>query len=113
MDFIKWYTDVNNSWFLVEAGIWMPPLESYYKDEALIKKWINNPAYPPEADYRSAVIDYTLKYAKPTSWFFTPNTSDFNNLLQSALGDVWTGAKTARDAITQNAAALKRIHAEK
>jgi multiple sugar transport system substrate-binding protein len=113
MDFIKWYTDVQNSWFLVEAGIWMPPLDSYYKDEALIRKWINNPAYPPSADYRSAVIDYTLRFAKPTSWFFTPNTGDFNDLLQSALGDVWTGAKTAREAITQNIAALRRIHAQK
>jgi len=113
MDFIKWYTNVENSWFLVEAGIWMPPLDSYYKDEALIKKWITNPAYPPAADYRSAVIDYTLRFAKPTSWFFTPNTGDFNNLLQSILGDVWTGAKTAREAITSNAAALKRIHAQK
>ncbi|MDR0443646.1 MAG: sugar ABC transporter substrate-binding protein [Treponema sp.] len=113
MDFIKWYTQIENSWFLIELGIWMPPLESYYKDEALIKKWISYPAYPPAADYRSAVIDYTLSSAKPAAWFFTPNTADFNNLLQSILGEVWTGAKTARDVITANSAALKRIHAEK
>ncbi|MDR0497429.1 MAG: sugar ABC transporter substrate-binding protein [Treponema sp.] len=113
MDFIKWYTQVENSWFLIELGIWMPPLESYYKDEALIRKWITHPAYPPAADYRSAVISYTLTHAKPAAWFYTPNTGDFNNLLMSIFGEVWTGAKTAQEAITQNIASLRRIHAQR
>jgi hypothetical protein len=35
------------------------------------------------------------------------NTVDFNNLLGSALGEVWTGNKTVRDVISANINALR------
>ena len=45
-------------------------------------------------------------YAVPTSWFYVNNTTDFNALLGSILGDVWTGKTTASDAINANYDAL-------
>jgi multiple sugar transport system substrate-binding protein len=110
MDFLKWYALEENSWTLIESGIWMPTLESYHPDETLTRKWVGNPAFPPYAEYKSAVVDFGRQYAKPAAWYFTPNTDGFNNLLQSILGDVWTGNRTAREAITANAAALRRAH---
>jgi multiple sugar transport system substrate-binding protein len=110
MEWLTRYAREENAWFLIESGIWMPVLSSYYSDPAMTKKWISNPNFPPYDEYKSAVVDYAMKYARPTSWYYTNNTVDFNNLLGSILGDVWTGAKTARDVITANIAALRRAH---
>ena len=112
MEFVRWMTDVENVWdTLVATGIWMPNKMKYYTDPALTARWVNNPNFPPFAEYKSAVIDYTLSHAKPTAWYYTPNTNAFNTLLTSILGDVWTGARTAQQVITSNAAALRRAHA--
>ena len=108
MDFLKWYAQEENAWGLIESGIWMPTLQKWYTDESFTRKWVENPNFPPYAEYKSAVVDYAREYAKPTSWYYVNNTIDFNNLLQSILGEVWTGAKTAREAITANSAALNR-----
>ena len=110
MEFLKWYAKEDNSWGLIQSGIWMPILSSYYTDDALTRKWVNNPNFPPYDEFKSAVVDFAANYAKPTSWYYTNNTVDFNNLLGSILGEVWTGAKTARDVITSNMAALQRAH---
>ncbi|MCL2833026.1 MAG: sugar ABC transporter substrate-binding protein [Treponema sp.] len=108
MEWLKWYAQEENSWSLIESGIWMPVLEKWYTDESLTRKWVGNPAFPPYDEYKSAVVDFARNYAKPTSWYYVNNTVDFNNLLSSILGEVWTGNKTARDVITANAAALRR-----
>jgi multiple sugar transport system substrate-binding protein len=110
MEFLKWYAQEENAWNLIESGIWMPTLQKWYTDETYTRKWVGNPNFPPYDEYKSAVVDFAMRYAKPTSWYYVNNTIDFNNLLQSVLGDVWTGAKTAREAITSNIAALRRAH---
>jgi multiple sugar transport system substrate-binding protein len=101
MEWIKWYAQEENSWGLIEAGIWMPVLQKWYTDEKLTKKWAGNPNFPPYAQYKSAVVDYAMKYARPASWYYVNNTIDFNTLLGSLLGEVWTGNKTAKEAITK------------
>ena len=111
MEFIKFMTDVEAVWdTLVASGIWMPNKIKYYTDPALTARWINNPNFPP--NYQVAVVDYTLSHARPAAWYYTPNTGEFNTLLQSVLGDVWTGARTAQQAIQANIAALRRVHAQ-
>lgn len=107
MEWIKWYSQEENSWDgLIATGIWMPVLEKYYTDETLTRKWVENPNFPPYDDYKAAVVDYAMNNAVSTSWYYVNNTSDFNSLLQSVLGDVWTGAKTAQDAISASLPAL-------
>ncbi|MCL2478260.1 MAG: extracellular solute-binding protein, partial [Treponema sp.] len=110
MEWLKWYAQEENSWSLIQSGIWMPVLDKWYTDDTLTRKWVNNPAFPPYDDYKSAVVDFARNYAKPTSWYYVNNTNDFNNLLSSILGEVWTGNKTAREVITANAAALRRAN---
>ncbi|HEX7057193.1 MAG TPA: sugar ABC transporter substrate-binding protein [Bacilli bacterium] len=111
MEFLKWYNSEENNWGLIESGIWMPTLEKWYMDETLTHKWVDNPNFPPYDEYKSAVVDYARSSAaRPASWFYTNYTTDFNNLLGSILGDVWTGKTTAKEAITKNLEALKAAH---
>ena len=95
-----------NSWALIETGIWMPILEKWYTDETLTHKWVDNPNFPDYNQYKSAVVDYARNYARSTSWYYVNNTVDFNTLLGSLLGEVWTGNETAKEAITGGAKAL-------
>lgn len=111
MEWLKWYNSEENNWGLISSGIWMPTLEKWYKDESLTHKWVDNPNFPPYDEYKSAVVDYAQSSAaRPASWFYTNHTTDFNTLLGSVLGDVWTGKTTAKDAITKNLEALKAAH---
>jgi len=107
MEWLKWYSQEENNWGLIESGIWMPVLEKWYTDESLTRKWVENPNFPPYEEYKSAVVDYAQSSARPASWFFTNNTTEFNTLLGSILGDVWTGKTTAKETITKNLDALK------
>jgi multiple sugar transport system substrate-binding protein len=106
MEWIKWYAKEENSWSLIESGIWMPVLQKWYTDETFTHKWVDNPNFPPYAQYKSAVVDYAMNNSKSTSWYYVNNTIDFNTLLGSLLGEVWTGNKTAKDAITGGYSAL-------
>jgi multiple sugar transport system substrate-binding protein len=102
MEWVKWYMQEENSWDLISAGIWMPVLEKWYTDEELTRKWVENPNFPPYKEYKEAVVDYALEHSRPTSWYYVNNTNDFNTLLGSLLGDVWTGKVTAKEAIEKN-----------
>jgi len=108
MEWIKWYAQEENSWTLFEQGIWMPILEKYYTDETLTRKWVENPNFPEYNQYKSAVVDVAkdMNLTRSTSWYYVNNTVDFNALLQSILGEVWTGNITAEKAINDNYDAL-------
>ena len=108
MDFIAWYTKEENSWGLIDSGIWMPLLEKYYNEPEWTDKWLKSENFPIK-DYdmaMSVLVDYTKGYAKSACWYYTPNTSDFIDLLRSVLSPVWSGEKTAEQAITENFDAL-------
>lgn len=106
MEWIKWYMKEENSWDLISSGIWMPVLESWYTDEELTRKWVENPNFPDYDEYKSAVVDYAKDYSTSTSWYYVNNTNDFNEILGALLGDVWTGGTTAERAITEGFGAL-------
>ncbi|AWV32399.1 sugar ABC transporter substrate-binding protein [Paenibacillus sp. FSL H7-0716] len=111
MEWLKWYNSEENNWGLISSGIWMPTLEKWYTDETLTRKWVENPNFPVYDEYKSAVVDYAQSPAvKPAAWFYTNHTTEFNTLLGSVLGDVWTGKTTAKDAISKNLDALKAAH---
>lgn len=107
-DFIAWYTQEENSWNLIETGIWMPLLQKYYTEDEYIDKWLKEELFPVK-DYdmaRSVLVDYTNAAAQSACWYYTPNTSEFIDLLRSVLSPVWTGETTAEEALTANFAAL-------
>lgn len=110
MEWLKWYYQEENSWALIESGIWMPILDKWYSDEEMTHKWVDNPNFPPYEEYKSAVVDYSKSTARSASWYYVNNTVDFNNLVTSILGEVWTGNMTAQEAITNNIDALKAAY---
>ncbi|MDA3957092.1 sugar ABC transporter substrate-binding protein [Oceanispirochaeta sp.] len=110
MEWVKWYAKEENSWNLIELGIWMPVLEEWYTDEAKTHKWVDNPNFPPYDEYKSAVVDYALNYSRSAAWYYVNNTVDFNTLLGSLLGDVWVGNKTAKEVISEKADALRSAY---
>ena len=99
MEWLKWYAKEENAWGLIQSGIWMPVLSSYYTDEALTRKWVENPNFPPYDEYKSAVVDYALNNARPTSWYWVNNTNLFNDALSSILAPAWSGNVSVADAI--------------
>ncbi len=106
MEWLKWYAKEENSWGLIETGIWMPVLSSYYTDEELTHKWVDNPNFPPYDEYKAAVVDYAMNYARPTSWYWVNRTNLFNDALSTILAPCWSGNETVADAITKNIDAL-------
>jgi len=107
MEWLKWYAKEENAWGLIESGIWMPVLSSYYTDETLTRKWVENENFPPYDEYKSAVVDYAMNNARPTSWYWVNNTNLFNDALSSIMAPVWSGNDTAVNVITSNIEALK------
>ena len=110
MTWLKWYAKEENAWGLIESGIWMPVNSSYYTDEALTHLWVDNPNFPPYDVYKSAVVDYAAKYAKPASWYWVNNTNLFNDALSTILAPCWSGNATVADAINQGLETLKAAH---
>jgi len=101
MEWLKWYAQEENAWGLIETGIWMPTLEKWYTDETFTRQWVENPAFPPYDEYVSAVVNTAkdMNVTRSASWYYVNNTVDFFDVLNSALGDVWTGKITAEEAI--------------
>jgi len=104
VEWIKWNAQIENAWPLIIQGILPPIFKKYYTDETLTHKWLDNPNFPPYNDYKGAVVDVLndTKVTHSTAWFYVDNTTAFNALLTSVLGDVWTGKTTAKAAITAN-----------
>lgn len=102
-EFVKWYTREESNWeALVQTGIWMPKSEYFYATEDGMNQWIGSEAYPYKdtETAKAVLVDYAMNSAKPACWYFTPNTQiTTNEILFTALQDVWAGEKTAREAI--------------
>ena len=78
MEWLKWYYQEENSWSLIEAGTWMPILDSWYTDAEKTDKWIDNPNFPDKDMYKSAVVDYAKDNMVSTSWYYVNGTDEFN-----------------------------------
>jgi len=102
-DFVKWYTREESNWeSLVLTGIWMPKSEYYYNTEEGIAQWLGDERYPyaDKETGKKVLVDYTLNYAKPACWYYTPNTQvTTNDILFTNLQSVWSGEKTAEEVI--------------
>ena len=112
MEWLKWYYQEENSWSLIEAGTWMPILDSWYTDPEKTDKWISNPNYPDKDMYKSAVVDYAMNNAQSTSWYYVNGTEEFNATLDSVFSSVWAGEETMEEAINENLEELQDIFAE-
>jgi len=101
MTWLKWYSQEENSWDLIQAGTWMPILDSWYTDSAKTSKWIDNKNFPEHNMYKSAVVDYAKNNSKSASWYYVSGTDVFNTTLDTVLSHVWTGNMSTKDAMAK------------
>ncbi|WP_248924135.1 ABC transporter substrate-binding protein [Paenibacillus hamazuiensis] len=97
VELYKYIMDPSNSQSNFDSGVWMPTEVSWYKDDALVKKWTASPVHPPE--YKTAVVDYAMKATSPTPWFYLPTYNRIDEVVNPAMDAVWSGSKSAKDAI--------------
>ncbi|WP_020579684.1 extracellular solute-binding protein [Actinopolymorpha alba] len=82
---------------LFSNGLWMPLETKYYTDQASIDLWTKNDAHPPE--YRTAVVDYTLKNSKVTFYQKLKNIDAIDKVLTPALQVLQQGKKPAAEVL--------------
>ncbi|MCS7232133.1 MAG: sugar ABC transporter substrate-binding protein [Elusimicrobiota bacterium] len=96
----KFYKFLNNSETVLELlrnGLWMPIQKWWYTDPEYIKKWIGDTGiHPPE--YKEAVIDYTLKYAKPVPVYYLRNFDKINDIMYQELSSAFLGKVSVQSA---------------
>ena len=103
-DFVRWYTDEDNNFALIEAGWWMPTKLNWY-EEPLLTRWIDDVssrARLPASSYRTAIVDVALdlNVTRSTSWYYTPNTYEIINvILNPAMVEAINGSKTVAQVI--------------
>jgi multiple sugar transport system substrate-binding protein len=107
IELYKYVMDPNNSQPNFDNGVWMPTEQSWYTDDALIKKWASSLVHPPE--YRTAAIDYALKATVPTPWFYLPTYARIDEIVNPAMDAVWSGSKTAKEVIDSIMPKIKPI----
>lgn len=112
MEWLKWYYQEENSWSLIEAGTWMPILDSWYTEADKTDKWINNPNFPDAEMYKSAVVDYAKNNTTSTAWYYVNATDEFNATLDTVFSNVWAGQQTMQEAIDENLDELLDIFEE-
>ena len=92
---------------LIEDGLWMPVLKSWYENPVLLNSWSKgNPAHPDE--YNDAVIEPAFKSCKPHWGYSVKNFAKISDVLSPKLDEVWMGKITAKKAA---ASVEKKINA--
>ena len=112
MEWLKWYSSIENNWALISAGTWAPVYESYYTDAAKTDEWIGNENFPEHDMFKSAMVDYSYNYGKSASWYYVCGTEEFNATLDNALSSVWAGDMSVKDAIAEYKDELQGIYEE-
>jgi len=106
----NYITTTENVMPFIKNGLWQPVIEEWYMDEELIDQWITEGVHPEH--YREAVIDYSLKYIKPTSWFKIGCYAQIENLFLPALDPAIIGDLTAEECIATVIDECRNVYSE-
>ncbi len=82
---------------LMESGLWMPVLKSWYEDGDLLAQWAEgNPAHPEE--YRDAVLEPAFSSCQPHLGYSVKNFMQMVDAFYPQLNRLWMGEVTAQEA---------------
>lgn len=99
----KWITDPESSEEITEMfrTIWMPVQKEYYEDAEKLEFWASEkfPARPE--GFQEACVDATLENLTVATEINVKNFNEIDTLVSSALDEVFSGSKTAKDAMEQ------------
>jgi multiple sugar transport system substrate-binding protein len=101
-EFVRWYSDEEFNFGLIEAGWWMPTKMKWYTDDALLQRWVfdNAMRQPLTADnYKTAIVDVAMdtSVTKQTAWYYTPNYYETELIIMPALAEAANGSRTAKE----------------
>lgn len=96
--------DPANTAELYSNGLWMPVDQRYYTEPELIDAWTANDVHPPE--YRTGAIDYIRNNSVPSP-IIIRDWNTINSRLEQGLDQLWTGDKTAQEALDALAAEVQ------
>lgn len=98
--FMKFLKSPANNLDLFVKGLWMPYTKSWYSDPELNAKWMEgNAAHPPA--YKTAIAEQILERSVLAPTFYVKNYGSINAIVTPALDQVWTGEKTAEQALNE------------
>lgn len=93
----KYFMNPEHSMELIENGLWMPVLKSWYEDPELLERWTKgNRAHPQE--YREAVMEPAFESCQPHWGYTVKNFGEISNVLSPKMDEIWMGEITAEDA---------------
>ena len=93
----KFFMNPEHSMELIEKGLWMPVLKSWYEQPELLEKWSEgNAAHPQE--YKEAVMRPAFESCQPHWGYSVKHFGEMINLLSPKLDEVWLGEITAEEA---------------
>ncbi len=114
MEALAWYSKEENNWDgLIATGIWMPVLQKYYTDEALMRQWVENPNFPPFEEYKSAVIDVanTPSVMRGVPWYQVSNVGAVHTAMAPVFVEAQNGDKTFEQVLAENVETFNAIAA--
>jgi multiple sugar transport system substrate-binding protein len=98
---IKWLENPENALELYSSGLWMPTLKNWYTDPKLIGKWVDsNPAAHP-LGFKEAIMNQFLENGIPQELYYMKGSMQIVPNVISGLDPVWTGEKTAAEALKE------------
>lgn len=95
---LEYLYDTKNIMPQIQKGLWMPSDESYYTDEEKINEWLSGGKYYTE-EYRTAVVDVMRDCGVRDNMFKLYNYTSIYQIINTAMDQVWSGKKTAREVI--------------
>jgi multiple sugar transport system substrate-binding protein len=111
-EFVRWYSDEEFNFGIIEAGWWMPAKWSWYTDEAKLQRWVfdNELRQALDADrYMTAIVEVAMdtNVTKPTGWYYTPNYFEIEQVMMPALAEAANGSRTAKEVVDSVRAAAQ------
>ena len=97
-DILTYFYNTENILNNIHMGLWMPSEQSWYEDEALKSKWIDESKIHP-AEYKDGIIDMARYCVVPNAFYNLGNTNELYSIINAALDQVWLGERTAEDVI--------------
>lgn len=97
--FLKWMTSGEGTKDLITSGLWLPTVKKWYTDEDLIAEWAVKPGHSD--GFREAILEQALNNSVPDVGYYLKNSVKINSIIGPALDQVWSGEKTAEEALTE------------
>lgn len=97
----KWITDPKSSAEITEMfrTIWLPVHKVYYEDAEKLEFWASEELPARPAGFQEACVNSVIENMTVATEINVKNFNEIDTLVTSALEEVWTGSKTAADAM--------------